>query len=86
MFFIALVGNWSSVAFLNHTRKYVLETAKGISSRILKNDIYYVLPSPSLTIDDPRTRNRYYFAANLSSMAMTSNRLHAMRLAFSLHV
>ena len=85
IFLIMLVGRWSSDAFLKYIRKQVLETAKGISSRMLKNDFFHVLPSPSSTIDDPRTRNRESFATNLSSMALTSSRQQAMRPAFSLH-
>lgn len=85
IFLIMLVGRWSSDAFLKYIRKQVLETAKGISSRMLKNDLFHVLPSPSSTIDDPRTRNKESFASNLSSMAMTSSRLQAMRPAFSLY-
>ena len=85
IFLIMLVGRWSSDAFLKYIRKQVLETAKGISSRMLKNDVYHVLPSPASTIDDPRTRNKESFATNLSSVAMTSNRLQAMRPGFSLY-
>ena len=86
IFFIMLVGRWSSDAFLKYIRKQVLETAKGISTRMLKNDLFHVLPSPSSAIDDPRTRNRDSFATSLSSMAMTSSRLQAMRPAFSLYL
>lgn len=85
IFLIALVGRWSSDACLKRIRKQVLETAKGVSSRMLKNDFFHALPSPSSAIDDPRTRNEESFATNLSSMALTSSRQRAMRLAFSLH-
>jgi len=78
-----LMGRWSIDAFLKYIRKQVLETSRGISSRMLKNNLYHVLPSPSSSIDDPRTRDS--FASNLSSMAMTSNRLQAMRPSFSLY-
>ena len=64
IFLAMLVGFWSSDAFLNHVRKQVLETAKGISSNMLKNDMFRVLPSPSSAIDDPRTRNTESFATN----------------------
>ena len=36
--FLMLVGRWSSDVFLKHIRKQVLEKAKVISSRMLKND------------------------------------------------
>ena len=85
VFLIMLVGRWSSDAFLKYIRKQVLETCKGISSRMIKNDLHHALPSPSSTIDDPRSRNRDSFASSLSSMALTSNRLQAMRPAFSLY-
>ena len=84
VFLIILVGRWKSDGFLKHIRKQVLETCKGMSTRMLKNDLHHVLPSPSSSIDDPRIRNRDSFASNLSSMAITSSRLQAMRPAFSL--
>ena len=85
VFLIMLVGRWSSDAFLKYMRKQVLESCKGISSRMLKNDLHHALPSPSSTIDDPRTRNKDSFASNLNSMALTSSRLQSMRTAFSLY-
>ena len=85
VFLIMLVGRWSSESFLDYIRKHVLETCTGISSRTIKNDMHHALPSPSLTIDDPRSRNRDSFASSLSSMALTSNRLQAMRPVFSLY-
>lgn len=53
IFLIMLVGRGSSDAFLKHIRKKFLEAAKGISSRMLKNDMLCVLPSPLLAIDKP---------------------------------
>ena len=85
VFLIMLVGRWKSDGFLKYIRKQVLETSRGISTRMLKNDLHHVLPSPSSTIDDSRIRNRDSFASNLSSMALTSSRLQALRPAFSLY-
>ena len=85
VFLIMLIGRWKSDGFLKYIRKQVVETSRGVSTRMLKNDLHHVLPSPSSTIDDPRIRNRDSFATNLSSMALTSSRLQALRPAFSLH-
>jgi hypothetical protein len=85
VFLIMLIGRWKSDGFLKYIRKQVLETCKGISQRMLKNDLHHVLPSPSSSIDDPRIRNRDSFASNLSSMALTSSRLQAMRPSFCLY-
>ena len=84
IFLTMLVERWSSDAFLKCIRKQVIEIANGISSRMLNNDMFHALPSPSSAIDDLRTRNRESFTTNLSSMAMTTNRFQAMRPAFSM--
>ena len=85
IFLIMLIGRWKSDGFLKYIRKQVLESSRGISSRMLKNDLHHTLPSPSSAIDDPRIRHRNSFASNLSSMAMTSSRIQAKRLSFSLY-
>ena len=85
IFLIMLIGRWKSDGFLKHIRKQVLESCRGMSSRMLKNDLHHTLPSPSSTIGDPRIRNRNSFASNLSSVAMTSNRMQDMRPSFSLN-
>lgn len=85
VFLIMLIGRWKSDGFLKYIRKQVLETCRGISTRMLKNDLHHTLPSPSSTIDDPRIRNKDSFASNLSSMALTSSRLQAMRPSFCLY-
>ena len=85
IFLIMLIGRWRSDGFLKYIRKQVLESCKGTSSRMLKNDLFHTLPSPSSTIDDPRIRTNNSFATNLSSMALTSSRLRATRPFFALH-
>ena len=84
IFLIILIGRWKSDGFSTHARKQVLETSKGTSIRMLKNDLHHVLPTPSSTIDDSRIRNRDSFDTNLSSIALTSSWLQALRPAFSL--
>ena len=85
VFLIMLIGRWKSDGFLKYIQKQVLETSRGISTRMLKNDLHHVLPSPSSTINDPRIRNCDSFATNLSSIALISSRLQAMRPLFSLY-
>ena len=85
VFLIMLIGSWKSDSFLKYIRKQLLETRKGISNRMLKNDLYHVLPSPSSSINDPRIRNRDAFTSNLSLIALTSSLLQAMHPSFSLY-
>ena len=82
VFMIMLMGRWSSDAFLKYIRRQVLEFSKGISSRMIKNDIFYSIPEHRCNQNDPRTRNKQSFATNLSMIPSTGNMHH--RPAFSL--
>eukprot|EP00957_Ditylum_brightwellii_P039652 3000198-Ditylum_brightwellii.AAC.1 len=44
VFLIMLVERWSSDAFLKYIRKQVLESSKGISKKMIKNDLFFTLP------------------------------------------
>ena len=85
IFVIMMVGRWSSDAFLKYIRRQVLQSVRGVSTKMISNDLFWSLPDPQATIEDPRTRNQDSFASNLSSRALTSTKLRAMRPAFSLH-
>ena len=82
VFMIMLMGRWSSDAFLKYIRRQVLEFSKGISSRMIKNEIFYSIPERRCNTSDPRTRNINSFATNLSMIPSTGNMHH--RPAFSL--
>ena len=86
VFLIMLVGRWSSDAFLKYIRKQVLESSRGISKRMIKNDLFFTLPDMQSSSQDPRTRNPNSFASHLSvPMADASGMRAAMRPSFSLH-
>ena len=82
VYMIMLMGRWSSDAFLKYIRRQVLEFSKGISFRMIRNDILFTIPEQRAPISDPRTQNTNSFATNLS-MAPSSHR-HNARPAFSL--
>ena len=85
IFVIMLIGRWCSDAFLCYIRKQVLDSVKGISSKIISNDIFWALPDLNSTADDSRTQNRQSFATNLSSRALTSSSQRAMLPSFALY-
>ena len=66
-----LMGRWHSDAFLRYVRKQVLETTKGMSSIMLKNDFYHALPRLDAPSEDPRTRNHQSFASTHSLASMS---------------
>ena len=70
-FLIMLIVRWKSDGFLKHMIKKVLETSKGMSTRMLKNDLHHALRALSSTINDPGIRNIESFDTYLSSMALT---------------
>ena len=82
VYMIMLMGRWSSDAFLKYIRRQVLEFSKGMSLRMIRNDILFTIPEQRAPQEDPRTQNRNSFATNLS-MAPSSNR-QSIRPAFSL--
>ena len=82
VYMIMLMGRWSSDAFLKYIRRQVLEFSKGMSLRMIRNDILFTIPDQHAPQEDPRTQNRNSFATNLS-MAPSSNR-QTIRPAFSL--
>jgi hypothetical protein len=51
----AILGCWSSDAFLRYIRKQVHEFSTGISSKMIQNEEFYTVPLASL--DDPRAPN-----------------------------
>ena len=86
IFLIILNGRWSPDAFLKYIRKQVMEFSKGLSRRMIKNDLFHTLPDMRSTEYDPRTRNPNSFATNLSvPMAEASGKRAAMRPSFALH-
>lgn len=82
VYMIMLMGRWSSDAFLKYIRRQILEFSKGMSLRMIKNDILYSIPEQRADTNDPCTQNPNSFATNLS-MAPSSNRQNA-RPSFSL--
>ena len=82
VYMIMLMGRWSSDAFLKYIRRQVLEFSKGMSLRMIRNDILFSIPEHRSSQADPRTQNPQSFATNLS-MAPSSNR-QTTRPAFSL--
>ena len=73
VYMMMLMGRWSSDAFLKYIRRQVLEFSKGISIRMIRNDILFTIPEHRATQEDPRAQNRNSFATNLS-MAPSSQR------------
>ena len=82
VYMIMLMGRWSSDAFLKYIRRQVLEFSKGMSSRMIRNDILFSIPEQRCSTADPRTQNPNSFATNLT-MAPSSHR-QTPRPAFSL--
>ena len=79
---IMLIGRWSSDAFLKHMRRQMLEFSRGMSSRMIRNDILYSIPEQRAAHEDPINHNPNSFATNLS-IAPASHRQNT-RPAFSL--
>ena len=44
VYMIMLIGRWSSDAFLKYIRRQILEFSRGMSSRMIRNDILYSIP------------------------------------------
>ena len=82
VYMIMLMERWSSDAFLKYIRQQVLEFSKGISIRMIRNDILFTIPEQRAPLEDPRSQNKNSFATNLS-MAPSSHRQNS-RPAFSL--
>ena len=82
VYMIMLIGRWSSDAFLKYIRRQILEFSRGMSSRMIRNDILYSIPEQRAAHEDPRNHNPNSFATNLS-IAPASHRQNT-RPAFSL--
>ena len=52
-YMIMLMGRWSSDAFLKYIRRQVLKFGKGISIRMIRNDIHFTIPEHRATQEDP---------------------------------
>jgi hypothetical protein len=47
VFTIMLLGRWSSDVFLRYIRKQVKEFSRGISSKMIQNEIFFTIPTIS---------------------------------------
>ena len=66
VYMIMLMGRGSSNAFLKYIPRQVLEFSKGMSIRMICNDILFTILEHCATQEDPHTQNRNSFAKNLS--------------------
>ena len=86
VFLIMLTGRWSSDAFLKYIIKQIIQFSKGVSRRMIKNDLFHTLPDIRSSSDDPRSRNPHSFATHLSvPMADASGMRAAIKASFALH-
>ena len=66
IFLIMLSVRWSLDALLEYIRKQVMNFNKGLSSRMIINNIFHTLPDMRISLFGPSTINHEYFATQLS--------------------
>ena len=81
-YMIILLGCWSLDSFLKYMRHQVLECSKGISLRMIKNDILYLILDQQANENNQQSQNSNSFATKLSMSPSSPHQIN--RLVFSL--